>query len=78
MTQQGEIVKTTPGKNLIAAGAVIAILGVVLSIMATMSTHVDKYGIETQGTPAPAAIVMIVAGLLLAGVGFARRMLATR
>lgn len=81
MTQQGEIVKT-PGKSrLTTAGLVVAALGLVLCVLPLFVTNVDYVGgrmVETQGTPSAAAIIMVIVGLLLAGIGFARRMLAVR
>ena len=80
MTQQGEIVKT-PGKQLITGGLVAAALGLILCVLPLMTTSVDYVGgrmVETQGMPSALAIVILIVGLLLAGIGFARRMLATR
>lgn len=81
MTQQGEIVKTETGKRLTTAGLVAATIGLVLCVLPLFVTNVDYVGgkmVETQGVPSAAAIIILIVGLLLAGIGFARRMLATR
>lgn len=79
MTQQGEIVKK-PGARLTVFGLVLLVIGVVLLVMNLATTHakfVPGVGtVETQGTPSAASIIMIVGGLILAGIGFARRILA--
>lgn len=78
MTQQGEIVKK-PGKIMTEIGLVILVLGLGLLMMNLFNT-VEKYvpGIGTVEvrTPSPGAIVLIIVGLLLAGIGFGRRLLA--
>lgn len=78
MTQQGEIVKK-PGKRMTTAGLVILALGIVLTVANLATTHVNYFGgrlVETQGTPSAGAIVLLVIGVLLVVVGFARRILA--
>ncbi|AYN57948.1 hypothetical protein PP640_gp18 [Arthrobacter phage Faja] len=79
MTQQGEVVKK-PGARLTVGGLVTAAVGLVLLVMNLATTHakfVPGVGtVETQGTPSAASIILIVVGLILAGIGFARRMLA--
>ena len=79
MTQQGESVRK-PGKRLTTAGLVIAALGVLLAVMAMATTHSDYVpglgNVETQGTPSAVSIIMVIVGLVLAGIGFARRLLA--
>lgn len=78
MTQQGEIVKR-PGKRMTEIGLVIVVVGFVLCVLPLLSTHTDYVGgrmVETQGTPSALAIVIVIVGLLLAGIGFARRLLA--
>lgn len=79
MTQQGEIVKT-PGKRMITTGLVILVLGFAL-LLVNLFTTVHKYvpgagTVEVTGTPSPAAIILVIAGLVLAGIGFGRRLLA--
>ena len=69
----------TPGNRLTTAGLVVAVLGVVLCVLPLATTSVDYVGgrmVETQGSPSAAAIIMVIVGLLLAGIGFAQRMLA--
>jgi hypothetical protein len=66
---------------MMTAGLVIAVLGVGLSLIGLATTHVDYdyvvgRTVETPGAPSAAAIVMIIGGLVLAGIGFARRLLA--
>ena len=50
------------------AGLVIALYGLTIILINLFAS--------TRGTVAPGAIIAIVAGLLLAGIGFARRLLA--
>jgi uncharacterized membrane protein YidH (DUF202 family) len=78
MTQQGEKVKTV-GKLTTEIGLVVAVLGVVLCVLPLFTTHVDYVGgrmVETQGTPSAFAIIMVIVGLVVAAIGFARRMIA--
>lgn len=80
MTQQGEKQKARPGTNLITWGVVALVVGVLVLVMnfaTTHATYVPGVGtVTTQGTPSPGAIILLVVGLLLAGIGFARRLLA--
>lgn len=60
-------------------GLVILVIGFVLAVLPLATTNVDYVGgrmVETQGTPSAAAIIMVIVGLVLAGIGFARRLLA--
>lgn len=79
MTKQGDIVKT-PGKGMTTTGLVILGLGfavLVMNLFTTFAKYAPGIGmIEVKGTPSPAAIIMIIVGLLLAAIGFARRLLA--
>lgn len=61
------------------AGLVILVIGFVLCVLPLATTHVDYVGgrmVETQGAPSAAAIIIVIVGLALAGIGFARRLLA--
>ena len=69
----------TPGKRMTEIGLVVAALGVVLCVLPLFSTNVDYVAgrmVETQGTPSALAIIIVIVGLVLAGIGFARRLLA--
>ena len=62
------------------AGLVILALGFGL-LLVNMFTTVEKYVpgagyIEVQGAISPGAIILLIVGLVLAGIGFARRLLA--
>ena len=61
-------------------GLVMLVLGLVLVLVNLSTTHV-KYipgvgTVEVSGVPSAGAIILIVSGLLLAVIGFARRLLA--
>jgi hypothetical protein len=76
MTQQGEQVKT-PGKRMTTAGILIGVLGVVLGLMAMATTHSDYVpgvgNVETQGSPSAVSIIMVIAGIVLVGVGYVQK-----
>lgn len=58
------------------AGLTIAVVGLFISILAASSTHYDDLtGMQVSGSPI-AGILIILLGLVLAGIGFARRVLA--
>lgn len=62
-----------------ATGVVIVILGFVLLVINLtnpVTNYVSGVGMITTNSPSPASIILIVAGLVLAGFGFARRLLA--
>jgi formate-dependent nitrite reductase membrane component NrfD len=68
-----------PGTRFISGGVVALVLGLLL-LMFNLTNPVTRYVagvgmVETQG-PSVGAIVLIVAGLLLAAFGFCRRLLA--
>ena len=75
----GEITKQRPGTRLISTGLVVLVLGFVLllfNLTNPVTNYVSGVGmVETRG-PSAGAIIGIVAGLLLAAIGFGRRMLA--
>jgi hypothetical protein len=62
-----------------AAGIVVLVLGFAL-LMVNLTNPVTNYvagaGLVTTQSPSVGAIILIIAGLLLAGIGFARRILA--
>jgi len=58
--------KTRPGTGLIKAGIIIAAIGLLLTAFFAAAAHIAS----------PLAIVILVAGLILAGAGFGRRVLA--
>lgn len=79
MTQQGENVKTV-GTRTMTAGTALLIFGVVV-IAVNLFVKVEKYVpgvgmVEMPGTPSGGAIFFAVAGLVILGIGFARRFLA--
>lgn len=61
-------------------GLVLLVLGLALlffNLFQTIEKYVPGVGmVETRGTPSPGAVILITVGLLLAGIGFARRLLA--
>lgn len=64
-----------------ATGLVIVGVGMLLVIAGFSTTHVQMVPgtfrtTEVQGAPTPAAWIILIVGLLLAGIGFARRLLA--
>jgi hypothetical protein len=72
--------KAKPGSRLMPTGIVVLVLGFVL-LMVNLANPVTNYVagvgmVETRG-PSAGAIILIVAGILLAGFGFARRVLAS-
>lgn len=78
MDQQGETSKK-PGTRTATTGVVVLVLGLVLLVInltSTVTNYVAGVGlVETKGAVSPGAIVLLLVGLLLAGVGFARRVL---
>lgn len=79
MTQQGEKQKAKPGTNLIKGGIAALVLGFILlmfNLMNPVSHYVSGVGmVETRG-PSAGAIILLVGGLIVAGIGYARRLLA--
>lgn len=69
-----------PGQALITIGLVALALGAVVLVMNLTSTQVNYVpglgNVETKGTPSAGSIILLIVGVLLAGVGFARRMLS--
>lgn len=62
-----------------ATGIVVLVLGFVLLIMNLtnpVTRYVEGSGLVTTQGPSAGAIILLVAGVLLAGIGFARRLLA--
>lgn len=62
-----------------AIGLVVLVLGFVLlivNISSPVTHYVTGLGMVETRTPSAGAIIMLIGGLLLAGIGFARRMMA--
>ena len=75
----GEKQKQRPGTRLIATGLVILALGLVLLIVNLtnpVTNYVAGVGMVTTQKPSVGAIILPIVGLLLAGIGFARRVLS--
>lgn len=68
--------KKKPGDAWIGFGIVIFGFGIVAAIFASASTHVDAYGNSTQGGPTVGTFLIILLGIILAGIGFGIRLLA--
>lgn len=73
--------KQRPGTRLIATGLVIVAIGVLLVIVGFSTTHVQMIPgtfrtTEVQGAPTPAAWIILLVGVILAGVGFGKRVLS--
>lgn len=71
--------KKRPGTRLMVTGIVALALGFVvllINITNPVSNYVQGSGMVTTQSPSVGAIVLIVAGLLLAAIGFGRRVLA--
>ena len=72
--------KHKPGSRLMPTGIVVLVLGFIL-LMINLTNPVTNYVagvgmVETRG-PSAGAIILIAAGILLAAIGFARRVLAS-
>jgi len=71
--------KRRPGTGLIAAGIAVLALGFVF-LMVNLTNPVTNYvagvGLVTTQGPSAGSIVLIVAGLLTAAIGFGRRVLS--
>lgn len=69
-----------PGKIMTEIGVVVLVLGLALlvyNLFTTIEKYVPGVGmVETKGAPSPGSVILIIVGLLLAGIGFARRLLA--
>ncbi|MDQ0030159.1 DUF2510 domain-containing protein [Arthrobacter bambusae] len=64
------------GNGWIRAGMIVGGLGVIFAILAAGTTHVDAYGNSVQGGPTLGTFLLIILGVLLAGIGFCIRILA--
>jgi hypothetical protein len=65
-----------------ATGLVILAIGILLVIVGFSTTHVAIVPgtfrtAETAGAPTPAAWIILLVGIVLTGVGFGRRVLAS-
>ena len=71
-----------PGSRLMPMGVMLLVMSIVLlviSLSATTERYVPGVGyVETGGTPSGAFWVFLLSGLLLAGIGFARRVLSSK
>ena len=75
----GEKQKQRPGTRLIATGLVVLVLGFALllvNLTNPVTSYVAGVGMVTTQSPSAGAIILPIAGILLAGIGFARRVLA--
>jgi hypothetical protein len=68
MEKLGDKVQTKPGSRLMPAGVVCLVVSVLLLGM----------NLSTRGVPSGGFWILLLAGLILAGVGFARRVLGSR
>jgi predicted metal-binding membrane protein len=75
----GEKQKQRPGTRLMATGIVVLVLGFAL-LMVNLTSPVTNYvagaGLVATRSPSIGAIMLIAAGLLLAAIGFGRRVLS--
>lgn len=68
--------QSKPGQRPFAIGIALLVLGALIAVMNLMSTSVDYVGgrmVETQGTPSAGAIVLIIAGVILASLGYLKK-----
>jgi len=71
--------KQRPGTRLIPTGIVLLVLGFVLLIVNLtnpVTNYVSGIGFVETARPSIGSIILIAGGLLLAGIGFGRRVLA--
>lgn len=71
----GEKQKQRPGDKLLGYGIALVVIGVILCIVGLATTHVEIVPgtlrtIETHGSPPPIAWPVMIAGLVLAGIGY--------
>ena len=62
-----------------ATGIVIMVLGfalLIVNLTSPVTNYVSGVGMVTTARPSIGAIILPIAGILLAGIGFARRVLA--
>lgn len=81
MTEKTATTKRRPGTKLLTIGLVLAAIGLVLVIIGFSTTHVTLQPgtfrtVETPGAPTPIAWITLIGGLVLAAVGFGKRVLA--
>ena len=81
MTEKTATTNRRPGTKLLIIGLVLAGVGLLLVIIGFSTTHVSLQPgtfrtVETPGAPTPAAWIILIAGLVLAAVGFGKRVLA--
>lgn len=58
--------KQRPGDKLLGYGIALVVIGVILCIVGLATTHADG----TQGSPPPVAWLVLIAGLVMAGIGY--------
>jgi uncharacterized integral membrane protein len=71
--------KQRPGTRLIIIGIVVLVLGLVLlliNLTNPVTNYVAGVGMVTTKAPSVGAIILLIGGLLLAGIGFGKRVLA--
>jgi hypothetical protein len=72
--------KNKPGSRLMPTGVVVLVLGFILLIVNLtnpVTNYVAGVGLVESRGPSAGSLILIVAGLLLAAFGFARRVLAS-
>ncbi|MFI2563007.1 hypothetical protein [Paenarthrobacter sp. NPDC018779] len=81
MTEKTATTNRRPGTKLLIIGLVLAAIGLLLVIVGFSTTHVTLQPgtfrtVETPGAPTPFAWIMLIGGLILAAIGFGKRVLA--
>lgn len=71
--------KQRPGTRLMATGIVVLVLGfalLLINLTSPVTNYVAGVGLVKTQSPSAGAIILLIAGLIIAGIGFARRLLA--
>lgn len=79
MTNKIGDTKQRPGTRLMATGIVILVIGFALllvNLTNPVTNYVSGVGMVTTQSPSVGAIVLPIVGILLAGIGFGRRVLS--
>jgi succinate dehydrogenase hydrophobic anchor subunit len=82
MGKLGEKVQGKPGSKLMRTGVVLLVLSIVL-LAVNLTRNDEKYVagvgyIQVGGTPSAGFWILLLGGLLLAGIGIARRVLGSK